>query len=223
MFRPTTTLLKQAATLASRPRAVPSLLSTCSPPLVLLSRSHYSTSPQPPIPSSSSSASANPSTSSAASIQTKSAAGVSRDLRPVSLFQNLPEIGISLILISSFFSFPFFQPFTLKAGAVFLATGVALYFYFENEKKALKERKRQENAAARIGRPKIGGPFSLTDQDGRVFTEQDLLGKWSMVYVSFRDLFFSSLISLAGSSSMSLFSYGISLDSQIARISVPKN
>jgi len=111
----------------------------------------------------------------------------------------------------------------LKAGAVFLATGVALYFYFENEKKALKERKRQENAAARIGRPKIGGPFSLTDQDGRVFTEQDLLGKWSMVYVSFRDLFFSSLISLAGSSSMSLFSYGISLDSQIARISVPKN
>lgn len=67
---------------------------------------------------------------------------------------------------------------------MFLATGVALYFYFENEKKALKERKRQENAAARIGRPKIGGPFTLTDQDGKSFSEQDLLGKWSMVYVS---------------------------------------
>ncbi|GAA5882097.1 hypothetical protein JCM16303_005599 [Sporobolomyces ruberrimus] len=76
-------------------------------------------------------------------------------------------------------------PFTLKAGALFLATGLGLYFYFENEKKSLKERKRQENAAARIGRPKIGGPFSLTDQDGKNFTEKDLLGKWSMVYFGF--------------------------------------
>lgn len=71
---------------------------------------------------------------------------------------------------------------------MFLVTGVALYFYFENEKKALKERKRQENAAARIGRPKIGGPFELTDQDGKTFTEKELLGKWSMVYVSLNDL-----------------------------------
>lgn len=69
-------------------------------------------------------------------------------------------------------------------------TGVALYFYFENEKKALKERKRQENAAARIGRPKIGGPFELTDQDGKTFSDKDLLGKWSMVYVSFANRLF---------------------------------
>ncbi|GAA5937356.1 SCO family protein [Sporobolomyces koalae] len=76
-------------------------------------------------------------------------------------------------------------PFTLKAGAVFVATGIALYFYFENEKKQLHERKRQENAAARIGRPKIGGPFSLTDQHGQTFTHENLLGKWSMVYFGF--------------------------------------
>ena len=75
------------------------------------------------------------------------------------------------------------QPFTLKAGALFLATGVGLYFYFDNEKNKVRERKRMENAAARVGRPKIGGPFALTNQDGKPFSDQDLVGKWSMVYV----------------------------------------
>lgn len=45
-----------------------------------------------------------------------------------------------------------------------------------------------ENASARVGRPKIGGPFLLTDQDGKEFSEKDLLGKWSMVYVRFISL-----------------------------------
>ncbi|GAA5841320.1 hypothetical protein JCM9279_000613 [Rhodotorula babjevae] len=76
-------------------------------------------------------------------------------------------------------------PFTLKAGALFLATGVGLYFYFDNEKHKVRERKRMENAAARVGRPKIGGPFALTNQDGQPFSDQDLLGKWSMVYFGF--------------------------------------
>ncbi|GAA5832136.1 hypothetical protein JCM3766R1_003734 [Sporobolomyces carnicolor] len=119
-------------------------------------RSPYSTSTPPPPPPSAPSSS---SSSASANPSTSSAASI----------QNKSAAG----------------PFTLKAGAVFLATGVALYFYFENEKKALKERKRQENAAARIGRPKIGGPFTLTDQDGKSFSEQDLLGKWSMVYFGF--------------------------------------
>ena len=76
------------------------------------------------------------------------------------------------------------QPFTLKAGAVFVATGVGLWYYFQSEKEKVRERKRMETAAARVGRPKIGGPFLLTDQDGKPFSDKDLLGKWSMVYVS---------------------------------------
>ncbi|GAA6004880.1 hypothetical protein JCM10207_008440 [Rhodosporidiobolus poonsookiae] len=76
-------------------------------------------------------------------------------------------------------------PFTLKAGALFVATGLGLYFYFESEKAKIQERKRQENAQARVGRPKIGGPFLLTNQDGKQFGDQDLLGKWSMVYFGF--------------------------------------
>ncbi|BGO90703.1 hypothetical protein NBRC10512_000643 [Rhodotorula toruloides] len=76
-------------------------------------------------------------------------------------------------------------PFTLKAGALFVATGVGLYFYFQSEKQKVQERKRQENAAARVGRPKIGGPFKLTNQDGKEWTDQDMLGKWSLVYFGF--------------------------------------
>lgn len=40
-----------------------------------------------------------------------------------------------------------------------------------------------ETAAQKVGRPKIGGPFKLTTQNGTEFTEQDLLGKHSLVYV----------------------------------------
>ncbi|GAA6042548.1 hypothetical protein JCM8097_004661 [Rhodosporidiobolus ruineniae] len=76
-------------------------------------------------------------------------------------------------------------PFTLKAGALFVATGLGLYYYFAQEKAKMQEKKRQENAQARVGRPKIGGPFVLTDQNGKEFSEKDLLDKWSMVYFGF--------------------------------------
>ena len=104
------------------------------------------------------------------------------------------------------------QAFTWRAAAVFIVTGGGLYFYFQNEKKKIEERKRasildltlskrtparltalpcplrrfagQEVAAQKVGRPKIGGPFKLTDQNGSEFTHEDLLGKHSLVYVS---------------------------------------
>lgn len=31
----------------------------------------------------------------------------------------------------------------------------------------------------------MGGPFTLTTQDGTTFTENDLLGKWSLIYFGF--------------------------------------
>ena len=76
------------------------------------------------------------------------------------------------------------QPFTIKAGVVFAVTGAALYFYFESEKRAVAARKAAETATAKIGRPKIGGPFVLQDQNGNNFSDKDLVGKWSLVYVS---------------------------------------
>ena len=76
------------------------------------------------------------------------------------------------------------QPFTLKAGALFGITGLGLYFYFQGEKKKVAERKAAETAHVKVGKPKIGGPFELTTQDGAKFGDKDLLGRWSLVYVS---------------------------------------
>lgn len=69
--------------------------------------------------------------------------------------------------------------------------------YFKHEKQAVEERKRAESAQARVGRPKIGGPFQLVmptpisnvneakKVEGRHFTEQDLLGSFSLIYFGF--------------------------------------
>ena len=43
------------------------------------------------------------------------------------------------------------------------------------------ERKRIAEAAKGIGRPKVGGPFELVDQNGRTFTDRDMKGKYSLV------------------------------------------
>jgi len=78
-------------------------------------------------------------------------------------------------------------PFTWRAGALFVATGVGLYYYFDQEKAKVKEKKRQETATTSIGRPNIGGPFSLTTHHDppRTFTERDLIGKFSLIYFGF--------------------------------------
>lgn len=57
--------------------------------------------------------------------------------------------------------------------------------YFESEKSKVQDRRRQELAAKSVGRPSIGGPFILTTHKGETFTEQDLKGKWSLIYFGF--------------------------------------
>lgn len=73
----------------------------------------------------------------------------------------------------------------------------------------MAERKRAETATAKIGKPKIGGPFVLTTQDGGSFSDKDLLGRWSLVYVS----------CYSGGERREVL-MGSSLDSRIARTSV---
>lgn len=36
-------------------------------------------------------------------------------------------------------------------------------------------------AAKGVGRPKVGGPFQLTDHEGKLFSDTDLKGKYSLV------------------------------------------
>lgn len=42
-------------------------------------------------------------------------------------------------------------------------------------------RKRIADQTKGVGKPKVGGPFDLVDQNGDRFTSDDLLGKYSLV------------------------------------------
>lgn len=76
------------------------------------------------------------------------------------------------------------QPFSWKAGLLFIATGGGLLWYFEAEKQRM-QRKRIADAGKGVGRPKVGGPFDLIDQYGKPMTQEDLKGKFSLVYFGF--------------------------------------
>lgn len=55
-----------------------------------------------------------------------------------------------------------------------------MYYYFQSEKDRLA-RKRTREASKGVGKPRIGGPFELVDQDGQKFSSEDLKGKFSLV------------------------------------------
>lgn len=65
-----------------------------------------------------------------------------------------------------------------------MVVGSAMVFFFQREKKRL-DIQREAEANRGYGKPLIGGPFNLVDGDGKPFTEQNLLGKWSLVYFGF--------------------------------------
>jgi protein SCO1/2 len=71
-------------------------------------------------------------------------------------------------------------PFSWKAALLFVLTGAGMIVYFRVEKERL-ERKRIAEMSKGVGRPKVGGPFTLMDLDGREFTAEDLKGKYSFV------------------------------------------
>ncbi|KAK4232278.1 SCO1/SenC-domain-containing protein [Podospora fimiseda] len=75
-------------------------------------------------------------------------------------------------------------PFSWKAGLLFVLTGAGLLYYFEQEKVRM-QRKRIAESAKGVGRPKVGGPFQLMDQEGRTVTDEDLKGRYSLVYFGF--------------------------------------
>ncbi|KAL2888234.1 SCO2 protein [Ceratocystis lukuohia] len=77
-----------------------------------------------------------------------------------------------------------FGPFSWQAGVLCLVTLGGLMIYFENEKKRMHQ-KRIAEANKQIGRPKIGGPFELLDQNGKLFSSEDLKGRYSLVYFGF--------------------------------------
>ncbi|KAM0718109.1 hypothetical protein Q7P37_006441 [Cladosporium fusiforme] len=75
-------------------------------------------------------------------------------------------------------------PFSWQAGLLFLLAGAGLTFYFRYEKDRMA-RTRVAEANKGIGKPLVGGPFHLTDHHGKEFTEENLKGKYSLVYFGF--------------------------------------
>lgn len=72
------------------------------------------------------------------------------------------------------------QPFTWKAGVVFVVTAAGLAWFFEREKGRL-QRQRTVEATKGVGKPKVGGPFNLIDHNGQNMTAEDLKSRYSLV------------------------------------------
>jgi hypothetical protein len=72
------------------------------------------------------------------------------------------------------------QPFSWKAGVLFVVTCGGLIWYFDYEKTRM-QKKRIAEANKGIGKPLVGGSFDLVDQHGNRFTHEDLKGRYSLV------------------------------------------
>uniref|UniRef100_A0A8C7YKP4 Synthesis of cytochrome C oxidase 1 n=1 Tax=Oryzias sinensis TaxID=183150 RepID=A0A8C7YKP4_9TELE len=75
-------------------------------------------------------------------------------------------------------------PVTWRSLAVTFAIGGALLGvmkFFKKEKEELLEKERNKS----IGRPALGGPFSLVDHNNKPTKSQDFLGQWVLLYFGF--------------------------------------
>ncbi|XP_078126036.1 protein SCO1 homolog, mitochondrial [Sander vitreus] len=75
-------------------------------------------------------------------------------------------------------------PVTWKSLAITFAIGGTLLGamkYFKKEKEELIEKERTKS----IGRPALGGPFSLIDHNNKPTKSEDFLGQWVLIYFGF--------------------------------------
>ncbi|KAK9868812.1 hypothetical protein WJX84_004143 [Apatococcus fuscideae] len=73
-------------------------------------------------------------------------------------------------------------PVSYLSFALTAATGAGLLWYYQN---MMSARVQAEVKQATAGNASIGGPFDLLNQDGKPFTDKDLLGKFALVYFGF--------------------------------------
>ena len=57
--------------------------------------------------------------------------------------------------------------------------------WYVNDQQKQKEKTRKRNNTKSVGTPDLGGPFHLTDHNGKECTDKDYIGKWLMIYFGF--------------------------------------
>uniref|UniRef100_A0A8C8VQZ0 Synthesis of cytochrome C oxidase 1 n=1 Tax=Pelusios castaneus TaxID=367368 RepID=A0A8C8VQZ0_9SAUR len=75
-------------------------------------------------------------------------------------------------------------PVTWKSVAVTFAIGGALLAamkYYKKKKEEMLEKEQKRS----LGKPLLGGPFSLVDHHGQPRTDKDYLGQWVLIYFGF--------------------------------------
>lgn len=80
-----------------------------------------------------------------------------------------------------------FQRLTGRAVALFAVTagGLLLYFKHEKDKRDAERAANPVRAQQTTGKPLVGGPFSLVNQDGIPVTDLSFRGKWMLIYFGF--------------------------------------
>ncbi|KAI8324518.1 SCO1-SenC-domain-containing protein, partial [Martensiomyces pterosporus] len=70
--------------------------------------------------------------------------------------------------------------------ALFLLTAGGITYYFTVTKERIKNERLQNKAKEEVvGKPNVGGPFELIDQDGNAVTDATLHGKFALIYFGF--------------------------------------
>jgi len=75
-------------------------------------------------------------------------------------------------------------PVSFASLGLMLATGTGLYYAYKTMKNA-KVQQATDQQTVSVGKAKVGGPFSLKNQDGKRFTDKDLHGEFSLLYFGF--------------------------------------
>lgn len=73
----------------------------------------------------------------------------------------------------------------MQASVTLGACGIALSAYYWRREKMLKRQQIAVSETTSIGTPKLGGPWSLIDHDGKRVYDNDFTGKYQLIYFGF--------------------------------------
>lgn len=75
-------------------------------------------------------------------------------------------------------------PISWTSLVVLLVAGGGVLLYVKKLKREKEEASEKERTRS-LGKAALGGPFSLTDHNGKVKTDKDFLGQWILIYFGF--------------------------------------